>query len=348
MSSNPLRLLAIPLCLAALHAQEGKGKLDFQAAILPILQTSCFDCHRSAHTDDGGRLRRPKGGVALDSKQAILRGKQGRRGNQPLFTAGKPEQSLIVEVVTLPADDEDHMPPADKKDPLTEAQVKLLKQWIAEGGEFGSWIGAPAAAAADAGPGGADPMPRADVLAPLAKGLKPLADDVLQKAAGQKARIEPMADGSPLLRVSFPGHEDELADADLQALQPLAGHVAVLDLGRSKVGDGAAAAIGKMQRLLRLDLRETAAGDATVKALAALPELRWLNLYGTRITDKALDDVAKMPKLERLYVWQTGVTPEAVAKLEQVRPKLQVVATAQLPEGERGGEGRRGRRGRGR
>ena len=40
----------------------------------------------------------------------------------------------------LPADDDDRMPP--KGDPLTAKQQDLIRQWIGQGADFGSWRGA--------------------------------------------------------------------------------------------------------------------------------------------------------------------------------------------------------------
>ena len=66
--------LAFPFLIAA--ALGAQGKIDFQQRTLPILERSCVECHASAHTGPDGKLKRPKGGVALDNKDAIA-GKAG-------------------------------------------------------------------------------------------------------------------------------------------------------------------------------------------------------------------------------------------------------------------------------
>lgn len=343
-----LRPLGLLLFLApALSAQD---KVDFQTHVLPILEKSCIECHRTTFTDADGRQRRPKGGVAMDTKESFLKGKQGRNGSKPIFVAGKPAESMIIEMVTMPADDEDRMPPPGKKDPLSEAQIKVLERWIEQGADFGTWAGKATVDGTkveggdeERGGRGFRPQPREDYITPLAKDLKPLSAETLQKAAGEKGRIEPLREDSPLLRVSFPGHEDEVTDVDLAALAPLADHVVILGLGRTKITDAAAPAIAKMKKLVRLDVRETGVGDASIKTFASLPELRMLNVYGTKMTDKGLADLAKAGKLEQLFVWQTGVSAQAVEKLKQELPKLRVSFAADLPQGERGQGNRRGR-----
>ena len=106
---------ALSLSLGAM-AQD----VQFQKDVLPILENRCFECHRTAH-NDGGRMRRPKGGVTMDTKAGIEAGKRGK----PIVVPGKPDDSPLYVLTQLPEDDEDHMPPKDKKPPLTKASSSL-------------------------------------------------------------------------------------------------------------------------------------------------------------------------------------------------------------------------------
>ena len=54
---------------------------------------------------------------------------------------GKPDESELYRVTTLPSSDDDAMPPEGKADPLTDAEKELLKKWITEGAKFGEWKG---------------------------------------------------------------------------------------------------------------------------------------------------------------------------------------------------------------
>ena len=51
-----------------------------------------------------------------------------------------PSRSPLYQRITLPADDDDVMPP--KGDPLTKAQSEIIRKWIAQGVDFGTWEGA--------------------------------------------------------------------------------------------------------------------------------------------------------------------------------------------------------------
>ena len=47
---------------------------------------------------------------------------------------GKPEQSEVYRRIT--ADDRDRMPPRKSNLHLTEAEIELIRRWIAEGAEY--------------------------------------------------------------------------------------------------------------------------------------------------------------------------------------------------------------------
>src|SRR5262249_2136836 len=49
---------------------------------------------------------------------------------------GKPEQSRLIKLVSLPLDDDDHMPPKKTGKKLTATQIDLLRRWISEGAKW--------------------------------------------------------------------------------------------------------------------------------------------------------------------------------------------------------------------
>jgi Protein of unknown function (DUF1553)/Protein of unknown function (DUF1549)/Planctomycete cytochrome C len=99
--------------------------VDFQRDVLPIFQANCFKCHGEEKT---------RGDLRLDSPAAFV-----RDGMPAVFAPGDPDDSLMIELITLPEDDDDRMP--SKGDPLTVEQIATIKAWIAEGGTFGDWAG---------------------------------------------------------------------------------------------------------------------------------------------------------------------------------------------------------------
>ena len=93
----------------------------FAAAIQPVFNRTCTACHGA---------EKQKAEMRLDSYEAVIKG--GDTGSP--IVAGKPDESLMIKRLSLPLDDDDHMPPKDKPQP-TEKEIKLLKFWIAQGAD---------------------------------------------------------------------------------------------------------------------------------------------------------------------------------------------------------------------
>jgi uncharacterized membrane protein len=113
--------------------------VSFETSILPILESKCIKCHATEHTDAAGKVKKPKGGLVMDSAAGLTKG--GKNAKDKTLVAGKPDESELYRVTTLPSSDDDAMPPEGKADPLTDAEKELLKKWITEGAKFGEWKG---------------------------------------------------------------------------------------------------------------------------------------------------------------------------------------------------------------
>jgi len=95
-------------------------RIDFTKDIQPVLELNCVACHREGHA---------KAGVRLDVKeQAFNSGDNG-----PTIVPGSPEKSSAYTSTTLPKDDDNLMPPANKGGPLPKETTDLLKDWIEQG-----------------------------------------------------------------------------------------------------------------------------------------------------------------------------------------------------------------------
>lgn len=90
----------------------------FDANIVGIFKERCVDCH-------GPEKQKAK--LRLDSLVNVLRGS----GDGAIVVARKSGESSLVERISLPAGHDDIMPP--KGDPLTAAQIDLIKKWIDQG-----------------------------------------------------------------------------------------------------------------------------------------------------------------------------------------------------------------------
>ena len=321
-------LLIPAICAAVLGigpSAAGQRAIEFRADVLPILEDRCYQCHRAAYVDEGGRTRKPKGGLRLDGAGWIAKG--GDEGS--VVSGGQPAKSSLYTRVVLPEDDDDRMP--QKGDPLTKAQADVLREWIAGGADFGDWTGEPggvATAVAEA----ESVAPYVQLLERLGQDARPASAAALAKARGKVAQISPAQPGSALLRVEYVSHEANVTDREVQVLGPVRSLVTHLNLGRTKITDRALAVVGDMPRLTRLDLRTTDVTDRGLRALAGLRELRYLNLYGTAVTDAGLAALGQLPELEAVYLWGTQVTESGVADLRERFPGARVHHQVVLPE----------------
>jgi hypothetical protein len=107
---------------------DASMKVDFEKHVLPILERSCFECH-------SGQLKKPKGGIRLDDLELIR--EKSRSDN--LVLPHKPEKSTLLRSISLNKDDDDLMPPPNEGKPLSTEEIALIRRWVDEGANFGSW-----------------------------------------------------------------------------------------------------------------------------------------------------------------------------------------------------------------
>lgn len=91
--------------------------VDFDQEIRPLLQKHCVECHGE---------KKQKGELRLDAKPYALKG--GHDG--PVTIAGSAAKSPLCLCITS-IDDDERMPP--KGEPLSAAQIALVKAWIESG-----------------------------------------------------------------------------------------------------------------------------------------------------------------------------------------------------------------------
>lgn len=304
---------------AGLAAGSAHAAVSFEKDILPVLTKKCVDCHK-APFEENGKRKEPKAGLRLDASWAILKGGE----NGPVLTPGAPDKSSLYEAVTLPKDEDGHMPP--KGEDLTAAEITALKTWIQEGADFGGWIGSKEGMPADAQTTATKVVkPREHDLfyAALEKDVKPLSDEVLAKAKAEGAQVSTVKVDSPLVRVDFLTGVSKCDDAKAAVLLPLKENIVQVDLARTMVTDATLKnTLSQLPRLVSLDLRQTKVTDAGLEALVDLKKLQTLNLYGTEITDAGLKHLAKIKSLKSVYLWQSKATEAGVKQLVAAIPGL--------------------------
>lgn len=108
----------VPASAAGQSSAGQTNKLDFKRDVLPVFESNCARCHSG---------EKPKADLRLSSPETLLQG--GISG--AAIVPGKSGESLLVKHI-LGQGGEMRMPP-DK--PLSEAQIKTIKDWI-DGGAY--------------------------------------------------------------------------------------------------------------------------------------------------------------------------------------------------------------------
>jgi Protein of unknown function (DUF1549)/Protein of unknown function (DUF1553)/Planctomycete cytochrome C len=127
-SPPPVNLASLPKRDKPQETPGADTKIDFEQHILPILERSCFECH-------SGKLKKPKGGIRLDDLEAIREKSQ----TDNLVLPHKAAKSSLVKSISLPPGDDDLMPPPNDGKPLSADEIALIRRWVEEGANFGSW-----------------------------------------------------------------------------------------------------------------------------------------------------------------------------------------------------------------
>jgi len=114
---NYFHIISLLLIIVSSTAQaDNTGIFFFESKIRPILVSKCYSCHSSRNNDI-------KGGLALDSKEGLLKG--GDSG--PAIVIGDPDKSLLTKAL----DHSEYQMPPDEK--LSDNIINDFKLWIKNG-----------------------------------------------------------------------------------------------------------------------------------------------------------------------------------------------------------------------
>lgn len=110
--------VAVVTCLASFTASAEDTGVSYYEQIRPIFQSHCQGCHQPAK----------QSGAYVMTDFAKLLG--GGESEMAAVVPGKPDESYLLELIT-PEGGEASMPKG--QEPLSEAELDLIRQWITEG-----------------------------------------------------------------------------------------------------------------------------------------------------------------------------------------------------------------------
>ena len=277
--------------------------------IQPILQTKCYSCHGK---------NKQKGKLRMDDSLRLMKG--GKDG--PVIIPGNVEKSEMAKRISLPREDDDHMPPKEKPQP-TEQEIALIHWWIKSGASFDKKVKQldqpeelkPALLALQN-------VQEKKIIVPdlPAKPVVKANDVAIKKLKDIGAVVDPVAQNTNYLSANFvtvtnPG------DREIQLLLPLKEQLIELKLSGASITDSALLVIAQFKNLMRLQLDHTKITDKGLASLRALEDLRYLNLVGTAVTEKGVMQLKDLKNLRSIYLYQTGVKKSEWKDLKKAFPK---------------------------
>ena len=298
-----------------LPEEEFKPIADVQEArvyadiVQPIFERRCYTCHNKS---------KKKGGLRLDEPSFILKG--GKDGE--VVKPGNADESDMIKRISLPRNDEDHMPPNEKPQ-LKESEIALLHWWIASGASFEKKAGE---------------LPQTEKIKSLLIALQkeapknslpdvpaeavPEADEkIIQQLKRSGVVVLPVARNSNYLSVNFVT-ADSVTENEISLLLSLKKQLVWLKLSKKRITDSMMTGIGQLTQLTRLQLDSTMITDKGLAALKTSDKLQYLNLFGTAVTAQGVMQLKDLPRLQAIYLYKTYISPSDFTMLKNNFPKV--------------------------
>jgi mono/diheme cytochrome c family protein/uncharacterized membrane protein len=277
--------------------------------IQPVLQTKCYGCHGK---------NKQKGGLRMDDISRLMKG--GKDG--VVIIPGNTEKSEMARRTSLPREDDDHMPPKEKRQ-LSEQEINLIHWWIASGASFDRKVKELN-----------QPQNIQTALLALEKTeeKKIIVPDIpttpvakADEAAVKKLKdagvvVLPVAQNSNYLSVNFVTATNT-SDSAMHWMLPLKEQIIWLKLGNTSIGDSALQIIAQFKNLMRLQINYTRITDKGLANLKSLQNLRYLNLVGTNVTAQGVMQLKDLKNLQSIYLYRTAVTKSNWDDLKKAFPK---------------------------
>ena len=265
--------------------------LLYEAAVNLILDDKCVSCHNASKS---------KSGLRFDRYDLMMKG--GERGS--LFDPDNHKEGSLVKFISLPIEDELHMPPKNKTQ-LNERELWLLNYWVSSGEYLKS---SPVALSSN------DTL-KNNILAYLGleKKVAPADREALGSLASLGFRIHLNAFHDNLLKLKF--LKKNLEGKHIKHLREIKNQIVELDLSNTNFNDVMSELISDLPNLKTLRLDQT---DITDKTLGLLnnSNLEVLNLCNTKVTYKGLNNLTKIEEAPKtIYAWNTAVSNEDQVRL---------------------------------
>ncbi|MFD0798664.1 c-type cytochrome domain-containing protein [Maribacter chungangensis] len=280
----------------ALNEENWEEAQIYEDVINPILNNKCVSCHNPKKT---------KGGLLLHTKEGILTGGE----NGEVLLANNAEKSELFHRITLPIEDDLHMPPDGKTQP-TKEEIQLMGAWIDAGHPFEGSIkdaGLHKALFASFFPKKHDfDFPDMEITAASIDSIS-----VLEQTG---IHVDLISTSYNFLSVSAI-NKPTFNDNDFNSLLSIKNNIARLDLGGTEVTDVLVEKLKQLPNLTVLKLDNTLVTGSTIDALNTLEHLKAINLTGSQFDTAHLDKLTDFSKLEQVFLYGTSADAKGIQML---------------------------------
>jgi hypothetical protein len=254
----------------------------------------------------------------MDSKALLLKG--GRGAGTEIIVGGDVEASELVYRITLPADDEEAMPPmeeGEKHNPVTKEELSVIKSWIELGASFDLKLSELDESARKMASLVLKNLPAKkaeahDLTAPKLP-IVPQADkQVIAAIENLGILVMPVAEDTNTLYVNASYMGKNFDDTAAKALLPISEQILWLNIAKTGITDKSGPLLSMFKNLTRLHLEGTNISDAFTPFLSNLQNIEYLNLYSTGLTDSSIPHFQKLKKLQKIFLWKTNITTAGV------------------------------------
>ncbi|MEL6942443.1 MAG: c-type cytochrome domain-containing protein [Bacteroidota bacterium] len=281
----------------------------FAAAIVPILESKCYQCHNE---------RKTKGELLMTSIEALLKG--GKNG--PIWVAGEPDSSQIMKRIYLPLEDKEHMPPKGKSQ-LSDKEIELLHLWIAQGANTQQRL-------LEIEPNDTlfrfiNPLLQKAEETEVTKYNFDFADKaVIEKLNTPFRNVKTISLGEPALHAEIYVRK-AFKKKFLEELLVVKPQLTSLNISNLPIENSDLSTLIQFPNLEKLLLNNTNITGNNLEELKACTKLKQLALSGTAVQEKHLQKLNSIPALKEVYLWDTDIDPSVIDSFNQEfsSPKLE-------------------------
>jgi hypothetical protein len=286
-------------------------------AVHLVLAQKCISCHGAT---------KQRGGLRLDAPEYLHSG--GDSG--PSLIAGNAGESLIVQRLLLPYNDEQHMPPEGRTQP-TVNEIALIRWWVDEGASLEIRL-------LDASlPGGiveellADKMQSAGHPLVPTEAPEPPAEEAIVALRQQGTIILPVSELEMWMQANLLNVQDSLMPETIAQLLDVRDQLIWLSCTGKSITTAMMKQVAMLKNLRKIDFRRCQFEQGSLQHLSSLSNLKVLNLSGASFDAEEITAV-KLPEVEILNLGLTGIGEPQLPALQDAFPNANIeITTDSIP-----------------